>query len=94
MYFNEKQECKTRPQVINVNRDQPAFFPFNIKTSKCSGSCNLGLMFVIMSKVGIKINADVNAKNYLIKECVIKDLFGILVIVNVNVIKRLMLVNI
>ena len=34
------QECKTRPQVINVNGDEPLFFPFNIETSKCSGSCN------------------------------------------------------
>ena len=34
------QECKTRPQVINVERDEPVFFPFSIKTSKCSGSCN------------------------------------------------------
>ena len=34
------QECKTRPQVINVNGDEPVFFPFSIKTSKCSGSCN------------------------------------------------------
>ena len=34
------QECKTRPQVINVNGDEPVFFPFNIETSKCSGSCN------------------------------------------------------
>ena len=34
------QECKTRPQVINVNRNKPGFFPFSIKTSKCSGSCN------------------------------------------------------
>ena len=32
------QECKTRPQV--VNSDEPVFFPFSIKTSKCSGSCN------------------------------------------------------
>ena len=22
------QECKTRPQVINVNGDEPVFFPF------------------------------------------------------------------
>ena len=36
----KNQECKTRPQVINVNRDEPVFFPFSIKTSKCSGSCN------------------------------------------------------
>ena len=34
------QECKTRPQVVNVNEDEPVFFPFSIKTSKCSGSCN------------------------------------------------------
>ena len=34
------QECKTRPQVINVNGNEPRFFPFSIKTSKCSGSCN------------------------------------------------------
>ena len=34
------QECKTRPQVVNVNWDEPAFFPFSIETSKCSDSCN------------------------------------------------------
>ena len=34
------QECKTRPQVVNVNEDEPVFFPFSIKTSKYSGSCN------------------------------------------------------
>ena len=25
------QECKTRPQVINANGDEPVFFPFSIK---------------------------------------------------------------
>ena len=34
------QECKTRPQVVSVNGDEPVFFPFSIETSKCSGSCN------------------------------------------------------
>ena len=34
------QECKTRPQVVNVNGDEPVFFPFSFETSKCSGSCN------------------------------------------------------
>ena len=103
------QECKTRPQVVNANGNEPVFFPFSIKTSKCSGSCNniiypyakicvsdviknlnvkvfnlmsrtnetrhtewremselsanLGLMFVIINNVGIRINADVNAMN-------------------------------
>ena len=34
------QKCKTRPQVVNLNGDETVFFPFSIKTSKCSDSCN------------------------------------------------------
>ena len=34
------QQCKLRPEIVNVNSDEPVFFPFSIKTSKCSGSCN------------------------------------------------------
>ena len=34
------QKCATRPQIVNVNGDDPVFFPDNIKTSKCSVSCN------------------------------------------------------
>ena len=34
------QEPKTRPQDFKFNGDEPVFFPFNIKTSKSSGSCN------------------------------------------------------
>ena len=34
------QECKVRPEIVNPKRDEPVFFPFNFKTSKCSGSCN------------------------------------------------------
>ena len=34
------QECKVRPQIFNVNGDDPVFFPFSIKTSKCRDSCN------------------------------------------------------
>ena len=34
------QECKVRPQIVIVNSDEPVFYPFSIKTSKCSGSCN------------------------------------------------------
>ena len=34
------QENKTRPQVADVNADEPVFFPFSIKTSISSFSCN------------------------------------------------------
>ena len=34
------QECKVKSQIVNVNSDEPVFYPFSVKTSKCSGSCN------------------------------------------------------
>ena len=37
----KNQECKTRPQVVNVNCNNPIFYPFSIRTSKCSGNCNI-----------------------------------------------------
>ena len=36
----ENQECKIRPEIININSNNPIFHPFSIKTNKCSGSCN------------------------------------------------------
>ena len=35
------QECKARPEIVNVNSNNPIFYPFSIKTSKCSGNCNI-----------------------------------------------------
>ena len=66
------QACKARPEIINVNSDNPIFYPFSIKTSKCSGNCNnindpyakiCVPDFVIINNVGIMINVDVNVKN-------------------------------
>ena len=34
------QECKVRPETANINSNEPVFYPFSIKTSKCNGSCN------------------------------------------------------
>ena len=34
------QECKVRPQIVNINSEESILFPFSIKTNKCSGSCN------------------------------------------------------
>ena len=34
------QACKVRPEIININRIEPLFYPFSIKKSKCSGSYN------------------------------------------------------
>ena len=34
------QECKVGLEIVNVNTNEPISYPFSIKTSKCSGSCN------------------------------------------------------
>ena len=36
----KNRECKIRPEIINVNNNEPIFYPFSIKASKCSGSFN------------------------------------------------------
>ena len=34
------QACKVRLEIINVDSNEPVFYPFSIKTTKCSCSCN------------------------------------------------------
>ena len=34
------QECKIRSEIINVNTNEPMFYPYSIKINKYKGSCN------------------------------------------------------
>ena len=36
----KNQECKVREEVINVNTNNPVFYPFSVKVNECSASCN------------------------------------------------------
>ena len=36
----KNQECKVRTEIVNINSNNPIFYPFSIKINKCSGSCN------------------------------------------------------
>ena len=42
------QICKARPQIVNVNSNNPIFYPFSIETSKCSS--NLIALMINMQK--------------------------------------------
>ena len=35
----KNQECKVRPEIVNVNSNNPIFYPFSIKVNKCNGNC-------------------------------------------------------
>ena len=34
------RECKIRTKIIDVNNNEPTFYPHSIKMNKSSGSCN------------------------------------------------------
>ena len=34
------QDCKVRPEIININSNETSFHIYSVKISKCSGSCN------------------------------------------------------
>ena len=34
------QECKVRPEIADVNSNDPKFYPFSVKINRCSGNCN------------------------------------------------------
>ena len=36
----KNQECKVRPEIVNISSSNPIFYPFSIKINKCSGNCN------------------------------------------------------
>ena len=34
------QQCKIRSEIINVNSNEPLFYPYSIKINKCEGIYN------------------------------------------------------
>ena len=32
------QECRIRPEIININSNEPTFYPYSIEVNRCSGS--------------------------------------------------------
>ena len=33
------QKCKVRPEIININSNEPSCYPYSVKINKCGGSC-------------------------------------------------------
>ena len=36
----KNQECKIRPEIVNINSNNSIFYPFSVKINRCSGNCN------------------------------------------------------
>ena len=58
------QECRIRPPIVNVNGNDPVFFPFSIKISKCSGSSNnINNLYAKLCAPDVVTNLNVRAFN-------------------------------
>ena len=58
------------PQIVKFNSDDPVFFPFSIKTSKCSGTCkNINDLYVkicvpdVIKNLNVKVFNKTKVKN-------------------------------
>ena len=36
----KNKKCKVRPEIININSNNPIFYPFSVKINRCNGNCN------------------------------------------------------
>ena len=36
----KNQECKIKPEIVDINSNNQIFYPFSVKINRCSGKCN------------------------------------------------------
>ena len=36
----KNQECRVISEIVNINSNNPMFYPFSVKINYCSGNCN------------------------------------------------------
>ena len=58
------QEYKVRPVVMNINSDEPSFYPYSI-VNKCGGSCN-NINNPYAKSCILDVVKNINIKKYLI----------------------------
>ena len=34
------KECKAKPVIMNINSNEPLFYPYSVIVNQCNGSCN------------------------------------------------------
>ena len=64
----DNQACKLILEIVNVNSNEPLFYLFSIKTSKCSGSCNnINDSYAKMCVLDVLKNLDVKVFNLMLR---------------------------
>ena len=49
------QECKIKPQVININSNEPSFYSRSVKINKCSGSYAKMCVPNVVKNIDVKV---------------------------------------
>ena len=69
------QPCQARPEIINVNNNNHIFYPFSIKTSKCSDNCNnINDPYVKICVPDVVSNLNVKVFNLILRTNEIKNI--------------------
>ena len=50
------QECKARPKIIDVNANEPVFYPFSIKVNKCLEVVIISMIHMLICAFQILLN--------------------------------------
>ena len=65
------QKCMSRPKIININANEPVFYPYSTKVNKCSRSCNnnnnINDPFAKLCVPGITKNINVKVFNIMVR---------------------------
>ena len=79
------EECKVRPEIVNLNSNKPIFYPYNISTSKCSGSCsNINDSYTKLCVPDAVKNLNIKVFNLMLRTNETRHING-MKLVNVNV---------
>ena len=62
------QECKVRPAMVNINSNEPLFYPYSLLVNKCSDSCNdINNQYARLCVPGVAKNMNIKIFNLLSK---------------------------
>ena len=69
------QECKVRIKIVDINSNNPMFYPFSIKVNKCSGNYNnINNPYTKICVPDIVKDLNVKVFNYLCQEIMKRDI--------------------
>ena len=60
------KKCMPRPKIVDVNANEPVYYPYSVLVNKCNGSCNdINDPFAKLCVPDVTINVSIKVYNLL-----------------------------